>query len=82
MKISEYIAQFPKDQRKRICQYIARKLKVGESSINHWRNGTRRISPLLALRLENLTNGLITRSELRPDIYPPENTEENVADKH
>ena len=71
MKISEYIAQFPKDQRKKICQEIAKKLNVGESSVNHWRNGTRRISPLLALRLEHITDGVITRKELRPDIYPP-----------
>jgi hypothetical protein len=33
--------------------------------------GRRRVSPQNAIRIERATNGLVTRAELRPDIFGP-----------
>jgi len=80
MKISEYIEQFPKLERRKVCKDIALRLNVSESSVAHWRNGTRKMSPLLVLQLEKYTNELVTRYDMRPDIYPP--PEDTIPNQH
>ena len=37
----------------------------------NWRKGNARISPEYALKIEQETDGEVTREQLRPDIYPP-----------
>ncbi|MBU2800717.1 helix-turn-helix domain-containing protein [Acidithiobacillus caldus] len=50
---------------------LADALGVSPSLISQWKTGYRRISPETAVRIERATNGAITRSDLRPDIFGP-----------
>lgn len=47
--------------------------RIGSSyqAVWYWLNGHRKISPRFALEIERQTNGVVTREQLRPDIYPP-----------
>ena len=48
-----------------------RGISISPWAVNKWR---RRVPPERVLLLEELTEGRITRHELRPDIYPMEQT--------
>lgn len=43
---------------------------VSYPAVCHWVSGFRRPSPDRALSIERATNGVVTRHELRPDLYP------------
>ena len=45
-------------------------LGVGKSSIRQWVDGQRRISAEHVLNIEKITNGEVTRQQLRADLYP------------
>lgn len=51
---------------------LAQYLEIHPNSVQHWINGTRIPSPLHALGIERFFKKSITKNELRPDIYPPE----------
>ena len=48
---------------------LARSGGFGRPSIYRWLAGER-VSPETAIRLENVTDGAVTRQELRPDMWP------------
>lgn len=45
---------------------------VSQATVWGWLHGTHKVSPRYALKIEKLTEGKIHRSNLRPDIYPPD----------
>ena len=49
---------------------LARALGVCPMAVSHWQ--TRGVPPARVIAIEAATNGLVTRSELRPDLWPPE----------
>ena len=69
MTLQEYINSFPKDERRKAKLQIAKAATVREASVTHWCNGTRKIKPANALLIEEFTEGLVGRLDLRPDIY-------------
>jgi len=51
---------------------LARKIGVKPQHVWHWQNKAKRIPAEYVLSIEKATDGQVTRSELRPDIYPRE----------
>jgi len=50
---------------------MAKALGVSRQSVTFWVNGKAKISPVNVLKINKITRGAISPSELRPDIYPP-----------
>jgi len=48
---------------------MAEHLRITPTWLSLIISGKRQASPVLALALENATGGLVTRQELRPDIF-------------
>ena len=48
---------------------LAEEMKVTKQAITKWR---RRVPSERVLGIERLTNGAVSRHELRPDLYPEE----------
>ena len=48
---------------------FARRLGVNRCTLSLVANNKRRASPILAVKIEKETNGVITRKQLRPDIF-------------
>lgn len=46
---------------------------VSQPAVCSWLKGVKRPSAISALRIEAATNGEVSRSDLRPDLWPPEN---------
>ena len=68
MKIKEYL-----DLGNITQVEFAKKLNITPGFVSHWINGTRPIPAKYAIPIELATNGIVTRYESRPDIYPIEN---------
>jgi DNA-binding transcriptional regulator YdaS (Cro superfamily) len=52
------------------CQaHLALDLGVDPSLVTHWLKGRKRITAERAVQIERATGGLVTREELRPDIF-------------
>lgn len=49
---------------------LAAKLGVSDEAVRKWK---RRVPAERVLEIESATNGVVTRHELRPDIYPEGN---------
>ncbi len=54
---------------------IARSLKIAKQAVYSWKQ----CPPTRVLAVEALTGGKISRSQLRPDIYPVEKTPRKAA---
>lgn len=52
-------------------QSLADRLKVRRQMVNAWATGAARIGAQAAIRIEQATDGEITRGDLRPDLWPP-----------
>ena len=50
---------------------LAKAAGVPQSSLWHARNKNRRPSPRMAKAIERVTNGVVRKSWLRPDIWDP-----------
>jgi len=50
---------------------LARRLGCSKQMVSHWRVGRYKPTAEAAVEIELVTNGLITRSDLRPDLWPP-----------
>lgn len=48
---------------------LARELGVQRSTVNSWIMGRNKIPPETAIKIEQYTNFLVTRQELRPDLF-------------
>lgn len=67
MKLKAYIDAGHMTQTK-----LAEILDVTPGMVWQWLNGHRKVDPKHAIPIEKATGGLVTRSEVRPDIYPKE----------
>jgi len=54
---------------------LGQRVRASSQNIGRIVRGARQASPALALRIERATGGEVTRQELRPDVYPPEDAQ-------
>lgn len=52
---------------------LAARIGVKQGHVWWWLNKSGRVPAEKAIEIENATFGVVTRSDLRPDIYPPDN---------
>lgn len=48
---------------------LARRLGVTPAMVAHWLHGRNRITAERALQIEQVTDGMVTAAELRPDVF-------------
>lgn len=48
---------------------FAARLKVSAGLVSQWLSGETKITGERAVQIENATNGVVTRGDLRPDLY-------------
>ncbi|MEW5248642.1 helix-turn-helix domain-containing protein [Microbulbifer discodermiae] len=48
---------------------VADMLKIPPACVSQWCNGVRGVPPRHCRRIEQATNGVVTRYDLRPDIF-------------
>ena len=48
---------------------MAKLLNVSISLVSHWLTGFRPVTPEKAKLIEEVTNGAVTRADLRPDVF-------------
>ncbi len=65
MQLAEYLAEYRISQKE-----LARRVGVTQGMVSQWLRKHRPISAEKVLPLERATDGLVSRQELRPDIYP------------
>lgn len=65
MTLKEYFLTEPRGSKAEMAEY----LRISPTWLSLIMNGSRRASPELSLRIEKATGGLVTREELRPDIF-------------
>jgi len=71
MDLQSYIKSFPRNQRANVRAKLAEAHGVSEVTVRAWANHTRRHPyTLKAVEItESITEGKVTRGELRPEIY-------------
>ena len=65
MTLTEYFSTEPRGSKTEMAEY----LRISPTWLSLIMNGSRKASPELSLRIERATEGLVTRKELRPDIF-------------
>ena len=65
MTLNEYFSTEPRGAKSEMAEH----LRITPTWLSLLIRGERKASPELSLRIENATQGLIKRSELRPDIF-------------
>ena len=55
-------------------QELAAKCGVSPQHVYYWRHKAKRVPAERVLPIEAATGGIVTRSDLRPDMFPPEST--------
>lgn len=65
MKLSEFMAEASAERREEVAQ----KAETTVAYLYQLAGGHRAASALLARRIENATDGEVTRADLRPDIF-------------
>ncbi len=68
MTLAEYFATEPRGAKIEMAQYLG----ITATYMSLLIHAQRRPSPQMALKIEQATQGLVTRSELRPDIFVDE----------
>jgi DNA-binding transcriptional regulator YdaS (Cro superfamily) len=58
---------------------LARAIGVATPTVSQWRHGVRPVSPKMAQAIERATAGAVSRTDLRPDVWPPEEKENRRA---
>jgi DNA-binding transcriptional regulator YdaS (Cro superfamily) len=48
---------------------LANRIGVGQNVISYWLREAKNVPPKRAVQLEAVTNGAVTRKELRPDLW-------------
>lgn len=66
MTLSDYFKEEPRGAKIEMAKYLG----ITATYISLLIHGKRRPSGAMALSIERATQGLVTRSELRPDLYP------------
>jgi DNA-binding transcriptional regulator YdaS (Cro superfamily) len=74
MDLREFIQSHPRHQRAQVRRRIAVAHGIAEVTVRSWANGQRNHPcSLAAVRItEKVTNGLVTRYDLRPDVFQKE----------
>ncbi|MET4696118.1 transcriptional regulator [Endozoicomonas lisbonensis] len=72
MKLLEHYLTLDSGQKKALAREIGSEV----SYLRHLAYGRKQPSHSLAKKIETATNKQVTRSDLRPDIYPPEEFQE------
>ena len=65
MTLTEYFLTEPRGSKTEMAEY----LRISPTWLSLIMKGQRKASPELSLRIEKATQGLVTREELRPDIF-------------
>jgi DNA-binding transcriptional regulator YdaS (Cro superfamily) len=65
MTLTEYFLTEPRGSKTEMAEY----LRISPTWLSLIMKGQRKASPELSLRIERATQGLVTRKELRPDIF-------------
>jgi len=65
MTLTEYFLTEPRGAKTEMAEY----LRISPTWLSLIMKGSRRASPELSLKIEKATQGLVTREELRPDIF-------------
>lgn len=83
MDLQSYIQSFPRSQRTMIRTKLANAHGVSEVTVRAWANNTRRHPyTLKAVEItELLTEGRVTRVDLRPEIYGESDTDASAIDQ-
>lgn len=69
MTLAEYTQKFPGRARTRFRKQIASMLGVTAEAVRCWETGVRKPRVEYVLMLEEITEGKVTRKDMRPDIY-------------
>jgi len=74
MDLGEYIKSYPRNLRTHVRGRIAIAHGVSEAAVRSWANGQRNHPcRLAAIEItERITNGKVTRFDLRPDVFRQE----------
>ena len=48
---------------------LAKRIGVGQGVVSYWLNSAKQVPPKRAVQIEAVTNGEVTRKELRPDLW-------------
>lgn len=75
MDLQEYLDSFPRSERAAVREAIASAHGVTEVTVRSWANGTRRhpCTKAAVEITEMVTAGVVTRYELRPDVFGKSN---------
>lgn len=65
MTLDQYFAEEPRGAQIEMAQYLG----ITETWLSLLVHGKRRPSAILAVKIESATDGLVTRHELRPDLF-------------
>ena len=69
MKLREYIYTYPRGYRMRARKVIAEAIGVSDITVKAWELGLRRPNERHLFALEIVTDGKVTKDEMRPDVY-------------
>jgi DNA-binding transcriptional regulator YdaS (Cro superfamily) len=73
MELSDYIGKFPGRSKSKFRKQLALQLGVTAEAIRYWEIGIRKPRVEYVLQLEEITKGMVTRFDLRPDMYASKN---------
>mgnify|MGYP006268199755 CR=1 FL=1 len=65
MTLTEYFATEPRGAKIEMAEYLG----ITPTWLSLLMSGRKRASPLLAVKIEEATQKLVTREELRPDLF-------------
>lgn len=65
MTLTEYLSKLGRGGK----DEFAKKIGVSKSFLRQMETGTSKVPPPRALAIEKHTNGLVTKTELRPDLW-------------
>ena len=65
MTLTEYFATEPRGAKMEMAEYLG----ISATWLSLLMSGRKRASPLLAIRIEEATQQLVSREELRPDLF-------------
>ena len=65
MTLTEYFATEPRGAKMEMAEYLG----ISATWLSLLMSGRKRASPLLAIKIEEATQQLVSREELRPDLF-------------
>lgn len=65
MTLEEYFKDEPRGSKAEMAEYLC----ISPTWLGQLISGVRKASPKLSIAIEKATGGLVTRKEMRPDLY-------------